>query len=258
MAAPTLLVAASFAFATAFLYAYVGRVVHRRDVEGDARLAARLFAIFWYAISLVGFTTALTLSLAWLDRADPVVILALSQAIYLLLSIGLWALLYYFAYLFFGSPRLLWPISVFYAAFYVWTLYLFAASGAPVGVDVTAWTATLRFSDPIPPHSPAVALFGILLLVPPLAGVLAYASLWFRVRNRTQRYRIGMVAVTIFLWFGASLVVTLQQAGGADWWQLTSRLLGIAAAALVVFAYRPPAWIRRRFGIRAIDEPQRS
>lgn len=251
---PTLLLSALFAIAAGAIYVYVGKVVHRRDVEGDARLAAQLFAMFWYVLGAITAGGSITTLAGWAGAREPALFLTLTHAVLLLLFAALWALLYYFVYLFLGSRKLLWPVTAFYVGMYVWTLYLIASQGAAT-VETSAWTVRLRFSAPLDPSTWQSRLFGVLLIAPPIIGAIAYARLFFQVDTPTQRYRIGMVAGTIIAWFSTSLIASVLQLGQAPWWQITSRIIGVAAAAAIYFAYRPPQWVRRRYGIHAIDDP---
>jgi hypothetical protein len=42
-----------------------------------------------------------------------------------------------------------------------------------------------------------------------------------------------------------------------DWWQLASRLIGLAAALTILMAYLPPRWLKQRYGILSLtDESQ--
>lgn len=253
-APPTLLLSAFFALVSGALYAYVGHVVHRREVEGEAHLAARLFAMFWYLLGGITAVGASNSVLGWMGVTQPAVYITILHVTFLVIFVALWALLYYFVYLFLGSRKLLWPVTAFYVALYAWFLYLMASVGSAT-VLVDAWTVRLDYEHDLDPTSLPARLFGVLFILPPIVGAVAYARLFFKVEDLTQRYRIGMVAGTIIAWFSTSLLANVMQLGQAGWWQVTSRLVGVAAALAIYYAYRPPEWVRRRFGIRAIDEP---
>lgn len=250
---PTLLLSAAFALVSAGLYAYVGRVILRREVRGDARLASTLFATFWFALGGVTALGSANSVMGWMGVTEPAAYLTVMHAVFLILWVALWALLYYLGYLFTGSRRLLIPITAFYVAFYVWTLYLIASAGAP-RVEVGEWTAAVKFATPPAPGSPASLAFAALLVVPVILGAGLYARLFFKVDGATQRYRIGMVSGTILAWFGSSLVASILQLGSSPWWQIASRFIGVAAGIMIYFAYRPPRWIRERYGIQSIDD----
>ena len=82
-----------------------------------------------------------------------------------------------------------------------------------------------------------------------IIGGLAYFTLYFRVSDVTQKYRILLVSWSIIIWF---LSPYCARAGGLaeqDWWQLASRLIGLAAALTILMAYLPPRWLKQRYGI---------
>lgn len=245
-----LIVAAVIAIATGALYLYVGSVVSRRRVEGDAQLASKAFSAWWMGLGAVTMGGGIMNGLAVSGWTDLAVWLAYTYIVLLVLCIALWGLLYYLVYLFTGSRRAFWPVTVFYLGFYGYLVY-FVTVLHPIGVQVGTWNATIQYEHTPAPISTTIAV--LLLIAPHVLGALAYASLYFRVETTTQRYRIGMIAGTILAWFGSSLVVSLTGSGG-DWWQFASRAIGIAAAFGIYFAFRPPAWVRARYGVQAVDE----
>lgn len=252
MAGPnTLLLAAAFSVITGALYAYVGRVIIKRHVQGDAKLASTLFATFWFALGAATVVGAVNTLMGWMGVADVSAYVTIVQVSFLVILIGIWALMYYLAYLFTGNRSLLVPISAYYLAFYAFIVYLIVLVDFN-GVTVGEWNVSLESAeDP----SPAVGLaFALALIVPPLVGAVAYARLFFKVEGATQRYRIGMVSGTILAWFGSSLAATLLQQSSSPAWQIASRIIGVLAAMLVYFAYRPPQWIQTRYGIEAAEE----
>lgn len=253
MAPATLLLDALMLLATAGVYAYVGRVTWRRRVGGEAQLASDLFATWWFAIAATTAGGALTRTLGYLGVEDLALYGTLSHVTLFSLYVGLWGLLYYLVYLFSGSRRLIVPISIFYTLLYAWTVYL-VAMRQPTGLAVTEWNVRLTYATEL--AAPVATAFVLLLILPPVLGAVGYARLYFRVDDPTQRYRIGLVGFTIAAWFGTTLLVFLLQVGGGLWWQMGSRIIGLVAACLIYAAYRPPAWVRARWGVRAVDEAE--
>lgn len=237
---------------SAVVYAYVGWRLSRRPVEGDARLAARLFAAWWIllgGVTAIGAAEGFT-ALAGID--DLALYVTATQLIFLGLVVALWALLYYLVYVLTGSRRAMWPISVFYAAFFVWILYLMAEARYD-RVDLDGANAVLH--TPVEFSRAVTGILVGLILGPVLVAAGGYVRLFFRVEGRTQRYRIGLVAVTLLTWFGSSALATALGAAKIPWWPLVSGALGLLAAVSIYCAYQPPAFVRRRFGIAAVDEP---
>lgn len=253
MGPDTLLLDAALVLTTAAIYAYVGVVTWRRRVGGEAQLASDLFATWWFALAATTIGGVATRLLGWAGVADLALYVTVSQVTLLGLCIALWGLLYYLLYLFSGNRKLIVPVSLFYVGFYSWLVYL-TALRPPTGVTVEDWKVTLTYATTLP--SSVTGAFILLLILPPLLGAIAYARLFFRVEDRTQRYRIGLVSFTIVAWFGTTLAAYYLQLGPSFGWQVASRLIGLVAASLIYAAYRPPGWVRARWGVRGIDDPE--
>lgn len=252
MAEPTLLLDAALALGSALVFAYVGRVSTRRRVEGDGRLAATLFGVWWNGLAAVLLTTALMRVIAFAGITDINVFMTLMYVNALVLCIALWALLYYLAYLFTGNKELIVPISAFYVACYGFLIY-FVTYQRPVSVKIDAWEIGVTFERELA-GAPLVMLV-LLIMLPPVIGAINYARLYRRVTDPTQKYRIGLISLTIIAWFGSALVAFAAGLGDQIWWSVGSRITALAAAWLIYIAYRPPAWVRARYGIRAVDAP---
>lgn len=250
MTAQTLAAAGVFALAAAAVYAYVGARLARRRVSAEARRAAMMFSAWWFALA---GTTALT-GLQVLAAAAGVTALAPYQAIahlnLLLVCIALAGLMHYLAYLFTGRDLLV-PLAALYGVLYVGLVFILAGAGAQ-GLEVHRWSVAIDYARPIE-GTTRIALVA-LILVPQLLGALAYFSLYFRMREPTQRYRIALVSWSIIGWFGSALVASSSGLAQADEWQLASRAIGLLAALTILLAYHPPAFVRRRYGIVSITE----
>jgi hypothetical protein len=243
MATWRLVVGLAFAVVSAVLFGYAGRVQMKRQVMGEARLALQLFAIWWYALAAITVVGSVFNILAGLGKTD----IALWQ-VYTYLAIAgiclaLWGLLYYLLYLFTGNRAWLPILSIFYIFVYVLVLY-FVQVSQPIGVKHDEWSAQLEYANQQDsPISIALVLF---IIAPQILAGLAYFSLFFRVRERAQRFRIAIVSWSIVAWFSSSLVVAFSpELQTSDGWQVTSRLIGLTAASLIVMAYRPPRGIQR-------------
>lgn len=244
MTLETLLASSGFALVTALVYAYVGRIVARRRVATEAQLAVTMFAAWWYGLAGLSVVTALFTAAAALGLTNLEIHVALLYLALLALGLMLWALGYYLLYLFVGASRTLWPLGAFYVAYFLLLVYL-VESANPIGVTVGDWGTTFEYE-----HEsfggPVVRALLLLLLLPQIVGAVAYFTLLFKTDDPLQRYRIGLVAGTIIVWFGASILASLLGINDTEAWQIVSRLNGLAAALLILAAYRPPAWVRGR------------
>jgi hypothetical protein len=251
----TLFLSAFFATFTAAVYVFIGWRLSKRVISSsEAQLAWRSFTIWWYglaATTLIGGFLSLfgALGLTLL----PLFVTATYVNI-LVLCIALWGLLYYLLYLFTGSSRLLVPLIIFYIIYYVLLVYYITASG-PENVTLEHWRTTLAYRTPL--TGPLFVLVILLLLLPQLLGALAYFTLYFRVPEVTQKYRTLLVSWSIIVWFISPLLALVGGLAQYDWWQLVSRIIGLAAALTILMAYVPPRWLRQRYGIMSLSEERR-
>ncbi|HEX2022641.1 MAG TPA: hypothetical protein VHH36_08000, partial [Candidatus Thermoplasmatota archaeon] len=252
MAPPAVvLLPAAVQVASGALYLWVARIVLRRRVEGDARLANALFATWWIALGLVFLAVpAYSVATRTLGARDLALAVTFVNVVLLLVVVAVWGLVYYLVYLYTGSQRAFWPVSAFYVAFSAVVLYLVAWM-QPNGFDDEG---TLTFVRERLTGAPAVAL-GLLFSLPVVLAALAYGSLFFRVRDPAPRYRIGLVAGAFLLQFGWSVVSTAlqlpQRYPDSLALSLLSNALGVVAAVSVLLAFKPPRAVRERLALGA-------
>lgn len=252
---PTLLFSALFAVTAASIYSYVGWRLSKRVISSSGpKLAWGSFTIWWYGIAattLIG--GLLSLFGAFGLTSVPLFVTATYLNI-LIICLALWGLLYYLIYLFTGNRRSLVPLAVFYIIYYVLLVYYITAS-IPGHVDVGRWSTTLIYRAPL--TGPFFVIILVFLLLPQIIGGLAYFTLYFRVSDVTQKYRILLVSSSIVIWFLSPLIALAGGLGQQDWWQLASRFIGLAAALTILIAYLPPRWLKQRYGIISLsDESQ--
>lgn len=252
MASAAFLLSTLLSLATGALYGYVGWRLSRRQVEGPSRLALGLFTTWWASLAVISVAGALVrLGVAAGAVSFPLYLTYVYLSL-LLLCLALWGLLYYLVYLLTGSRRSFAAITVFYAALFVSYVYLVTAA-RPQGVTVEGSRIVVDYAREL---APGVTLFFLAtLLGPQLVASIGYFRLFFKVDDRTARYRIGLVSSTIFTWFLSSAVGAATEATTSDWWLLASSLIALAASLLILAAYLPPRWVRDRWGIAGVDEP---
>lgn len=258
MTSATLAVSTSLSLATSGLYLYIGYVLRQRQVSPEAALARDLFAAWWLILGVSGLLGAVQMVLYVAGLLPIWLYLTFAQLSILCIFAALWALQCYLVYLYRGSKRAFVPLGVFYAA-----LYLFVVGFLMWVVQVhpyeslgdNGWTLA---PEPTFELGEGVGLVAILILVgPQMVAAVAYARLFRKTSDRTQRYRIAMLTGAILGWFGTSLLATAADANEGAAWQLFSRLLGMAAGLVILAAYKPPGWIRQRFDIRGLDDEVR-
>ena len=248
----TLLLGALFALLAAGIYSYIGWRLGKRVVSSsDARQAWQLFTLWWYGLAASTLINGLLSLFGALGLDDLPLFLTATYVNILVLCVALLGLLYYLIFLFTGNRRALLSLSIFYAAYYILLVYYVTAS-LPSHVDVKRWSATVAYRLPL--TGPLFLIVVALLLLPQIIGGLAYFSLFFRVRGATQKYRVLLVSWSIIIWFGSPLLALAGRLTEQDWWQLASRLIGLAAALIILMAYLPPHWLKDRYGIISLKD----
>ena len=251
----TLLFGALFALVAAGIYGYVGWRLGKRFVpSADARQAWQLFMLWWFGLAVSTLVNGLQSLFGALGLADLPLFLTASYVNILVVCIALLGLMYYLIYLFTGNKRAFLPLIIFYAAYYILLVYYITAS-VPSHVDVGRWSATVAYRLPL--TGPFFLIVLALLLIPQIIGGLAYFSLYFRVREATQKYRVLLVSWSIIIWFISPLIALAGGLAEEDWWQFASRFIGLMAAFTILMAYLPPHWLKERYGIVSLsDEKQ--
>ena len=249
---PTLLFSALFSLLTAGIYIYIGWRLSQRVISSSrAQLAWGSFTIWWYGLAATTLVSAFLSLLGAVGITSLPLYVTANYINLLIICLALCGLLYYLIYLFTGSSRSLMLLAIFYLIYYILLVYYITAS-TPIGVKIGRWSTPLDY------HSQLTGLFFdiilILLLLPPIIGGLAYFTLYFRVSDATQKYRILLVSWSIIIWFLSPLIAQVGGLAEQDWWQLMSRSIGLAAALTILMAYLPPHWLKQRYGILSLTD----
>jgi hypothetical protein len=248
----TLLFSALFALAAAGIYAYVGWRLSKRVVpSSDARLAWVSFTVWWYGLAIVTLLGGLQNLFGALGLTDLPLFITATYLNIQITCIALLGLLYYLIYLYTGNRNSLVPLTIFYIVFYILLLYFINAS-SPNGISVERWSAGIAYGST--PVGTFIFLLIVFLILPPVIGGFAYFMLFFRVTEVTQKYRIFLVSWSIILWFLSPVLAMVGGLSQQDWWELASRLIGLAAAGTILMAYLPPRWLKQRYGINSLSE----
>ena len=248
----TLLFSALFALAAAGIYTYVGWRLGKRVIpSSDARLAWVSFTVWWYGLAAATLIRGLLNLFGAMGLTDLPIFVTATYLNIQAICIALMGLLYYLIYLFTGNRNSLGLLAICYIFFYILLVYYITAS-TPNAVNVERWNTGIAYSNP--PTGPFIILLLVLLLVPHIIGGFAYFSLYFRVTEITQKYRIFLVSWSIILWFLSPVVAMAGGLSQQDWWELASRLIGLAAAGTILMAYLPPRWLKQRYGIISLSE----
>jgi hypothetical protein len=252
MLQPTLIIGTVFSLASAGIYFYVGHSLSRRHVASqEARLAWNLFVVWWYALAGTTLAGGMLSLLGAMGITDLALFMTFTQINLLAICVALYGLVYYLLYLFTGSRKTLAPLTIFYIVYYVLLTY-YINFLKPSGVLVGKWSTTLQYQQSI--TGPFFTVVLILLVVPQIIGAAAYFTLYFRVKEATQKYRVAIVSWSIIIWFLSALIASISGLSQYDWWQIVSRLIGLGATLAILMAYRPIPWIKQRLGVASIAE----
>jgi hypothetical protein len=252
----TLFLSTLFALVAASIYTYVGWRLSKRFVaSSQARVAWLSFTVWWYGLAITTLIGGLLNLFGALGLTNLPVFVTATYINIQVICVALLGLFYYLVFLFTGNSRWLPPLAILYIVYYILLIYYITASG-PENVTMKPWSTTLAYRAPF--TGPFVAILVILLFVPQILGGLAYFTLYFRVPEVTQKYRILLVSWSIIIWFLSPFVAFAGGLAQQDWWQVVSRLIGLAAALTILMAYLPPRWLKPRYGIISLlDENQK-
>jgi hypothetical protein len=254
---PTLLFSALFAVTAAVIYSYVGWRLGKRVISSpEDRLAWGSFTVWWYGLAATTVIGGFLRLLGAFGLTSLPLFVTATYINILMICLALWGLFYYLIYLFTGNIRLLVPSALFYMFYYIFLVYYVTAS-VPDHVTVGRWETALVYR--VPPTGPLVGIILAILLLPQIIGGLAYFSLYFRVAERTQKYRVLLVSVSIIAWFLSPLIALAGGLAQQDWWEFASRFIGLAGALTILMAYLPPRWLKQRYGVLSLsDESQQA
>jgi len=251
----TLIFSAIFAVIAASIYAYIGWRLSKRVIpSSESRIAWRFFTVWWYGLAATTFIGGLLDLLGAFGLTNLALFVTANYVTLQLSCLALLGLFYYLIYLFTGSSQWLKPLAIVYTLIFILLVYFVTASN-PVGVTLERWDTTLAYEVPF--MGPIVRSLVVLVFASQIFGGFAYFTLYFRVPDVTQKYRILLVSWSIIVWFLGPFVGVALGLDERDWWQLVSRFLGLAAALAILMAYQPPQWLKQRYGILSLsDESQ--
>jgi hypothetical protein len=251
------LVRAAIAVAASLAFAFVGRAVGRRRTEGADRVAQQMFQFWWYGLALLTLNTPLTYAMDRFGVGGFETDYLLFQMVIVVLVAMVGALVYFLLYVYTGRPGVAWPIAIYNLVLLAWleALLGWAQPNCCVGTPSPGGSENVLYVHQLQ-ENPQTVWLGLALLGPIVVGAVAYFALFFRVEQRIQKFRVAVVAASLVLWIGSSLVASVTGLSRPDApsyqvWQLASQLIGLTAATMILVAYNPPRFIRRRLEEKA-------
>ena len=247
----TLITSALFALLSASIYAYVGWRLNKRIVSSsEGQIAWNLLIVWWYGLAVTTLIGGLLHLFGALGLTNLPLFVTATYINIQVSCLALFGLFYYLVFLFTGNSRWLTPLAVLYTIYYILLIY-YLISGNPANVALEPWGTTLTYRTP--PTGPFLVL-AVLLFASQIIGGLAYFTVYFRVTDATQKYRILLVSWSIIIWFLSPFVGVAAGLEREDWWQFASRIIGLAAALTILTAYMPTRWVKQRFGILSLAD----
>lgn len=247
----TLVLSTLGSLVTSMLYLYVGQVLRHRKVSDEARLANTMFVLWWQALGGLGLIGAVVIAVYMTSGLPVWLYQAYVSFVLMVLFVALWGLQFYLVFLYTGSRRSFLPLGVFYGLLFFVTAALIAYNGPPERITDNGYTLK---TEPEVEYGMAFNLGFVLLIVgPQMFAAIAYARLYRKSTDRTHRYRIAMVTGAILVWFGSSILATAFDVSQSLSWQIVSRIIGMLGAIAILLAYKPPGWVRSKYGIEPVE-----
>lgn len=241
MSAQMLVTAVGLTVPIAVLYLFVGRRLWRRG-DGAAAGGWRLFALFWMGMGTWGLVDGLWPLLYVAGLAPFPVAVGLLHLKVLASVAAFYGLVAYLASVYTGRPEAARWLAPAYAgillatsAFYVWK--------GPVGQHPGTWGMRLDYAV----QDPGMVWWAVvgLLFLPPIVASIAYAALYRLAPGPEARFRVALTSASFLGLFGPVFVA--WGLGGAYWWPLMEKLLGLAVAGCILLALHPPRLLRERW-----------
>lgn len=243
MSEPTLVVDALLVAFSALALGAVARALWRRQASAHARVPLRLFAVWWGAAAASMVVAAVARGAAGMGVGS----LPLYEASLLVTlpatCLAAYGLVGYLIFLITGRRPFV-PLAVAYGLLYVAVLY-YVVSSDLLGVETGPWTFRYVLRAELAGWPFALSILS--LAAPPILGAVAYLQLYFRVDDAAQRWRIGLVGAALFAMASGFLLSPDLALVRGPWSPPASRILQLAGALVLVLAYNPPAFVRRRF-----------
>lgn len=237
------------ATATAALYAYVGALTLRRETsDADARRAVRLFGVWWFSLAAITVIGTLRTLLVVADATQPALHQAISWLTIVPLVAALWGLVSYLLYIYTGDARAFTLSTIFHAGLLAALVYI-VAERPVTSVALGDYGVRLEYSSEL--GAAVTAVLSGAILLPVLGAAIGYATLYFRTKDRSARYRIAMVSGAFIFWFGSVGAASALKLNAIAWWPVASRVIALIATLMVLAAYLPPRWAQNAYGIRS-------
>jgi hypothetical protein len=219
------------------LLIWIGANTFLQRPSPDIQQSSIAFTIWWTAAGTILASRGTIEILDHIWRPDFALHATFLILHILLGCLAFFALSHFFAYLLLGRNRLWIPLGVFYGLYAVGLLYIILFY-MPIGLNVSAGQTSMAYQWPLPLDALQRAF--ILLIIPPLLGLIGYIGIYHRLPYRGQRWRLMLnVILILFLFF----VLDLGQILGLGAFpniHAILRVAGIAIATTLIMVHHAP------------------
>lgn len=240
MPAQMLLMALGLTLPIAVLYLLVGRAVWRRGASG-AR-SWRFFGLFWLGMGTWGLAEGLWPVLHEMGLAPFPLAVGLLHLKVLASVAAFYGLVAYLVTVYTGHPRAARRLVPVYGAIYLATAGFYVWK-RPLAQFPGTWG--MRFEYAV--QDPGMIWWVVvgLLFLPPILASIAYAALYRLAPDPEARFRVALTSLAFVGLFSPTFIA--WGLGGAPWWPLIEKLLGLAVAGCILLALHPPRALRERW-----------
>lgn len=252
MVAWGLAASATLAMAAAGFYLALGLHILRRPVEAEFAWANAAFGSGWVGLGAMVATDGARLLTGMTGAPDPALYLTLVELKIIATAFAITSFLTYVLFLYTGRAAAALVPSLILGLAYTFFFLAITLARLPLEIHVGTWATRLQLQPGSSvPGGDAVGI--VLFFLPLLATTFLYLLLWRRVPTRTQHWRIIAVGVSLVV-FQLAASIQSNPAVSPDSLLLPFALSVMLATGVFSFwSFRPPGWLRSRFGIHDLD-----
>jgi len=245
------------------VYFLVGVTVGQKRTAKESAPGIRAFQLWWFGLATLTLFAPLMKALDVVTGTTGLLTfrIFLLEMLIILLMLAVGGLLYYLVYVYTGAAWTLWPVALYVLVETAWLVTIIDQAhitgyGPDCPGEAFCYERDLSGTS-------ASTILSLSLVLPILLATIAYFALFFRVDQRVQKVRVAMVAGSLALWFGSSLVASLIQgtfetmdgtvarttlSQSLYWTSIVSPMIGLAASLVIYWAYN----------LRAPGEPRQA
>jgi hypothetical protein len=234
-----------------------GVIVNKKKVANEYSMPVKMFSLWWTALGTSCLVWVLdTILINEFPEATgfPAVLdYVLILAYFVLILIAFASLFYYLLFLYFGSEKLSKLVWGIYGGVAVVLMIIFGLANNPATFHVTG-----LFEKIYGPYQAVADLLQMVLLLPVIIASVALFTVYRRMSEPTQKYRILMLSTSLTFYlimplFFPSNPGVVPQTTAALVIEIMNKVGAFIAVTALYMTYYPPKWIRSKYGVSAIQ-----